>query len=103
MKKRVLVSLCFLVAMTLDLFAHETWLMPDAFSAAVGKPVHFDLTSGLKFPVLEYAIHAERVAGAYCQLGEEQWELKPQDPRKAALRFDHSFSRRGDTTNRKEL
>ena len=41
--------------------AHETWLAARLPSVSVGQMVHLDVTSGMSFPALDYAIRPERV------------------------------------------
>lgn len=67
--------------------AHDTWLLPSRFSSASGRTVSVDLTSGMAFPQLEYAIKPERVqrAVSLCPSGEQ---AMPGPKRKEkALRF----------------
>lgn len=67
-------SLIFLIPFlgSAHLFAHETWLAP--FSS--GDPGRFDLTSGMKFPKLEYAILPERIAEAHARADGKQLDVK---------------------------
>ena len=49
--------------------AHDTWMGPRSFRAAVGSPIVIELTSGMNYPALEVAIKPDRVATASMRLG----------------------------------
>lgn len=49
--------------------AHDTWIGPRSFRATAGGTVVVELTSGMNYPALEYAIKPERVAVASMRLG----------------------------------
>ena len=82
-----------LVASTV--LAHDTWLLPSRFSSASGRTVTVDLTSGMAFPQLEYAIKPERVKRAVilCPSGEQA--LPDPKRKEKALRFAARCSDRG--------
>jgi uncharacterized GH25 family protein len=90
--------LILLLACVRDSSAHETWLSPPAFSGPIGTTVVFDLTSGMKFPVLEYVIAPERVSAAHVRLGLEQDALTVHERGKSSLRFARVFERMGRAT-----
>ena len=49
--------------------AHDTWMGPRSFRAAVGSPVVIEMTSGMNYPALEVAIKPDRVSAASIRLG----------------------------------
>lgn len=49
--------------------AHDTWLAPNNAAVPVGSTVLLDLTSGMAFPALEFAVKPERVVKARVRLG----------------------------------
>ncbi len=85
--KRSILPFLFLYLGVASLLAHETWLAPGRFASSIGEPIDFGLTSGLKFPVLDYAIKPERVAEAQFRLAGHRSELKQLARGNSALRF----------------
>ena len=75
----------FLVALA-PLHAHDTWLLAQRAQRAEGGPVTLDLTSGMAFPTLDYAVKPERVSRAACRLGAKTSDLKRR-PAPHSLRF----------------
>ncbi len=80
------------------LSAHETWLEPSCFSGRVGETIEFDLTSGMGFPALEYAIKGKRVALARYRLDGKESALARSAAGKESLRFQQAFSSPGVVT-----
>ena len=54
-------ALALVLVFTMAASAHETWLAARLPSVSVGQMVHLDVTSGMSFPELDYAIRPERV------------------------------------------
>lgn len=80
------------------LLAHDTWVAPSDFSAAVGQEISFDVTSGMKFPALDVGPKPDRIAKAGFRLAAENNELKDFTGAKEALRFSRSFAKDGVAT-----
>lgn len=55
--------------------AHETWLWPRSSAVEPGEAITLDLTSGMAFPALEYAIRPERVATAQVRVGGKAFPI----------------------------
>jgi uncharacterized GH25 family protein len=72
--------------------AHETWLMPSAFTAVPGQRVVFDVTSGVAFPESEHAIAPERVARAEVRSAGEATALRDFSSSPRALQAGHAFA-----------
>ncbi len=51
--------------------AHDTWLRARETVVTPGQPVRLELTSGMSFPALDYAIDPARIARAEMRLGAE--------------------------------
>lgn len=96
--KRIILFLLLLSLVPSRLAAHETWLEPATFASAPGAKVAFSLTSGMKFPELDYAIRPERIALARFRLGATTADLAKPTPGKSALRFEGSFPAEGLVT-----
>lgn len=96
--KRVFIfclALCFPLGHS---WAHETWLTPSEFSTTTGEKVEFRLTSGMRFPELDYAIRPERVATALFRLGGGEHAFATPCRGKSALRFAATFASAGLVT-----
>ena len=81
-----------------SILAHDTWVTPSTYFAAPGKPVTFELTSGMKFPALETGPKTERIAQAGFRSAAEKGDLKDLKGGKDALRSTASFSQPGIVT-----
>ncbi len=68
-------------------FAHDTWLVAQRPTAALGSSVILDLTSGMAFPALDYAIKPDRVARASVRLAGKTSPVKNQKSAAHSLRF----------------
>ena len=91
-----IVLLCLFTAGSIQ--AHDTWVTPSAYFTAPGQPVTFELTSGMKFPVLETGPKTERIAQAGFRSAAEKGELKDLTGAKEALRSTTTFSKPGVVT-----
>ena len=84
---RIAFVLIFVVVLTSNTSAHETWLLPRQFGVEVGKPVTFDLTSGMKFPELEHPIKADRLALSRFRIAGKVYDIKePTESEKSLAR-----------------
>jgi uncharacterized GH25 family protein len=96
---RNLVRACVLSGLLTSLvFSHDTWLSPARSSVPVGATVTLDLTSGMAFPLLEYAIKAERIERAVVRLGGQQIELSERRAAAKSLRFTKRLETPGVAT-----
>jgi uncharacterized GH25 family protein len=89
---------CVVLAFSASAGAHETWLQPSTHAAASGKSVRFDLTSGMDFPKLEYAIERDRVANAAFRLEGSTGALGASKRGAKALTWNHVFAKPGLAT-----
>jgi uncharacterized GH25 family protein len=69
-------------------FAHDTWLLPQRSTAAPGSSMTLDLTSGMAFPALDYAIKPDRVARASVRLAGKTSPVKNRKSAAHSLRFN---------------
>lgn len=69
------------------LVAHDTWLLPSKFRSGTGTTVKLDLTSGMVFPKLEYAIKPERVERATVDCANGRQPLPKPRTGTQSLRF----------------
>jgi hypothetical protein len=65
--------------------AHDTWLRPLAAEAPVGGTLRAHLTSGMQFPVLEYAVLRPRIARADVRLAGVVTKVASFQPAKRSL------------------
>ncbi|MGH9315792.1 MAG: hypothetical protein ACRD1P_01600 [Thermoanaerobaculia bacterium] len=77
----------FLFWSALPVLAHDTWVMPRAAAVPSGSPLALDLTSGMSFPALEYAIPRDRIARASFRLNGKTTEIRDMRPEKNSLRL----------------
>lgn len=96
--RAVCFRLCTYLLASFPLFAHDTWILPSAFTTAVGHEVRFDVTSGMKFPALDVGPKPDRIAKAGFILGGEKNELKGFVGSKEALRVTRAFAGNGVAT-----
>lgn len=68
-RSRSLAAIAFVFTLAGSAPAHDTWIGPRSFRATPGGTVVIELTSGMNYPALEYAIKPERVAVASMRLG----------------------------------
>src|SRR6266487_3558027 len=78
-------------------FAHDTWIVPDRFTAKRGVTITLDMTSGMGFPALEYAIKPDRVGRAFARVGGRTTTLTPRSAAHS-LRFALTPSGEGVAT-----
>lgn len=95
---RTIAALVILVAITTAVIAHDTWLLPQRFSAVVNTTVLLDLTSGMAFPALETSIKPDRIDRAQYRLAGQIKSLSDLSPTPTSLRFETIFSRAGIAT-----
>ena len=65
--------------------AHDTWLLPRSLSVAPQTEVQLDMTSGMEFPVLDYAIEPDRIADAKVRLAGKTVEIPNQSKGEKSL------------------
>jgi uncharacterized GH25 family protein len=78
-----------------SLHAHDTWVLPNRPGVNPGKPVTFDLTSGMAFPANEVGVKPDRLARASARLGEAVTDLAREVSGKKALRLKARFPQSG--------
>lgn len=61
LRLKSVMALALVLILTVAASAHDTWLAARQPSASVGQVIQLDLTSGMSFPTLDYAIKPERV------------------------------------------
>ena len=93
-----LTIICCWLAVAGTCFAHDTWLSPSSYSAKIGEPITFDLTSGMEFPKLDSAIKPERVHQARWRVGSGEGALTEFKAAEHALRIERSFPAQGVAT-----
>ena len=93
-----LTIICCSLGVAVTCFAHDTWLSPSSYSAEVGQPIAFDLTSGMEFPKLDASIKPERMHLARWRIGSEEGELGEFKAADHALRTERAFAKRGVAT-----
>ena len=79
-------------------FAHDTWLVAQRSTAAPGSSVTLDLTSGMAFPALDYAIKPDRVARASVRLAGKTSPVKNRKSSAHSLRFSAPLPEPGIAT-----
>lgn len=72
---RTLTTLSLILLVSLAAAAHDTWLLPRRAFVAPGTRVQLDLTSGMKFPRLEFPIKLERLSAARCRLNGRIFDI----------------------------
>ena len=86
---------CALLFLALPAFGHDTWLQPRRSAVLPGTIAQLDLTSGDKFPALEYAVKPERVTVARARLDGKTIDLSIPGPEKKSLEFRVPLSNSG--------
>lgn len=71
-------------------FAHDTWIAARESAPPAGTTVVMDVTSGMAFPELDYAIKAERIARARVRVGRSVVDVT--DLRSGAKSLELRFS-----------
>lgn len=85
----------FLISFAGAASAHDTWLLPDRFSVAVGGSVELAMTSGMNFPANDVAVAAERLAENGVRGAGAAGTLKVEGAREGALRLSAALTRDG--------
>jgi uncharacterized GH25 family protein len=70
------IVLAFVFAFAVAASAHDTWLVARRSAVQVGQVIHLDLTSGMAFPNLDYAIKPDRVGVARYRLNGRTVEVR---------------------------
>ncbi|HTG31554.1 MAG TPA: DUF4198 domain-containing protein [Thermoanaerobaculia bacterium] len=79
-------------------FAHDTWLVAQRSTVPTGGSVTLDLTSGMAFPALDYAIKPDRVARASVRLAGKTSQIKGRKSAAHSLRFSAPLAETGIAT-----
>jgi uncharacterized GH25 family protein len=80
-------ALILVLVTTVAASAHDTWLNARHGAIPVGRVVHLDLTSGMAFPTLDYAIKPDRLNVARYRLDGKTTELRPSVTGAKSLQF----------------
>lgn len=96
--KKIAGSIVLMFGLAGIVFSHDTWLIPARTSIPVGTAITLDLTSGMAFPLLEYAIKAERIERARVRLGGQLTELNERKASPKSLRFSTRLEKNGVAT-----
>jgi uncharacterized GH25 family protein len=82
------------------LLAHDTWLAPGAgrYKVAPGSAVQLDLTSGMVFPTLDYAVKAPRIEHANVRLAGKTSAINDRRAGPKSLRLTARLSQPGVAT-----
>lgn len=91
MTRRLFPALCIFALAATGARAHETWLLPSAFTGDPDSPISFDLTSGMGFPVSDHAIERDRVVIARARCGSSEGDLIAGSGTEHALRMRYAF------------
>lgn len=86
------------VGLPVAVFAHDTWLLARHSQVQPGASVILDLTSGMAFPALDYAIKPDRVARASVRLAGKTFSIKNRNPAAHSLRFSAPLPELGIAT-----
>jgi len=93
------ISICLLVlARVSSLQAHDTWLAPNRSAVSPGGTVALDLTSGMAFPRLEFAVQASRVVRASVRLAGKTAAIQARKAGSKALRLTARLPKAGVAT-----
>jgi uncharacterized GH25 family protein len=98
MHLRVAVASLLVAALGSAAPAHETWMMPSAFTASVGQEVRLDVGSGMEFPLPESPIQAGRVTSAKYRLGGGEFDAAASTTNEGSLVLRQTFERAGLAT-----
>ncbi len=94
--RRALALLALLLAPAA--LAHDTWLRPLASHGSAGATLRAHLTSGMAFPVLDYAIKRSRLARADVRLAGAVTKVTSFEPAKRSLTLAVPVPRAGIAT-----
>lgn len=92
------VALVFALATATVSLAHDTWIAPRGHSARVGATVVVDMTSGMTFPELDYAIKTERVRESRVRLGGTTADVTDRRAGAKSLELSFEAGREGVAT-----
>jgi uncharacterized GH25 family protein len=98
MRTRSLLSLALILSAALAVSAHDTWLLARRVFVAPGASVWLDLTSGMAFPILDYAIKPERVSMARFRLNGHTREIAARTSARKSLALHVPLSAAGVAT-----
>ncbi len=79
--------LALALGLGVPLWAHDTWLIASRGMVPPGAEVMLDLTSGMAFPTLDYAVKPDRVERAQVRLGGTTAALDRRSAAPHSLRF----------------
>lgn len=91
-------GLVLLLALATSVWAHDTWLMARSGFVQPGTRASLDLTSGMAFPALDYAIKADRIERARLRLAGQTSPLAAPVAGPKSLRFSVRFAAPGVAT-----
>lgn len=78
--------------------AHDTWLQPRRSSVLPGTIAQLDLSSGDKFPALDYAIKQDRIGVSRARLNGKTFDIARGAPEKKSLELRVALSDPGIAT-----
>jgi len=95
-------TFCLVFALTLfttiAVSAHDTWLAPRTFNAALKAKAYLDLTSGMAFPSLGTSIRPDRIDVARVRLNGKPDDLTSHSSLRHSLAFLTQFNEPGIAT-----
>lgn len=74
---------------------HDTWLLAEHAAVLPGTAVLLNLTSGMAFPMLDYAIKSERLRKASVRLAGKTFELPKREASEKSLRLGADLAEPG--------
>lgn len=95
MRTHILFTVAACLSICPAAIAHDTWISPSTYAARRGETISFDLTSGMRFPILDAAVKPERVAKAGFVLAAKAGELSGFKSGEKSLRFERAFDADG--------
>jgi uncharacterized GH25 family protein len=75
-RPRFFSALFLILILSIASLAHDTWLLPRQAFVAPGTRVLLDLTSGMKFALIDFAIKPDRIDVARCRLNGKTFEIE---------------------------
>src|SRR5574338_1432673 len=81
-----------------NVFAHDTWIIPDKFQVRPGENLLHNLTSGMEFPKLEVGPKRERIQAVMCRLNGHASELTDFAEAPNSLRIKAALAQTGIAT-----
>ncbi len=95
---RIVITFLVTLLLTVSTLSHDTWLAPHRSTVPVGTVITADLTSGMVFPLLTYAIKAERIERATVRLGGRLTEIGQRRAAPKSLRLMAQLNESGIAT-----